>query len=130
MARLPRPHMSLSVKLAACLDALGFEPGEAIDWDHTWALGLRKLLPDGSYVPDANDPRYIRPKRRGAHIVKTRGSGATTAGSDVGNMRHFRNVTAKEQAFRDRMTAKADAKREPEKLVYGWPKRPFQKRRA
>ena len=98
--------MSLSVKLAACLDALGFAQGEDIEWDHTFALGLRKRLPDGRYEPDANDPRYIRPKRRADHAVKTRGNGATTAGSDVGNMRHFRKVTASQQEFRDRMTAK------------------------
>jgi hypothetical protein len=107
MSRLPRPHMSLSVKLAACLDALGFEPGEKIEWDHTFALGLRRRLPDGSYDPPANDPRYIRPKRIGEHAVKTRGNGATTAGSDVGNMRHIRALTASHAEFRSRMLAKS-----------------------
>lgn len=134
MPRLPRPHMSLSVKLAACLDALNLTPGKAkmllseewtlgerieqclewlgfgpddeIEWDHTWALGLRERTKDGGYIPDANDPRYIRPRLKETHAVKTRGNGATTAGSDVGNMRHFGHLTAKEQAFRDRLTRK------------------------
>lgn len=106
MSRLPRPHMSLSVKLAACLDALGFAPGEDIEWDHTWALGLRPRTADGGYDPPANDPRYIRPKRRGMHHIKTRGNGATTAGSDVGNMRHLRGLTKSQEEFQRRLLAK------------------------
>lgn len=103
---LPRPHMSLSVKLAACLDALGFAPDAEIEWDHTWALGLRERTPDGGYIPDANDPRYIRPRLKETHAVKTRGNGATTAGSDVGNMRHLRDLTASQEEFRRRMLVK------------------------
>jgi hypothetical protein len=128
MARLPRPHMSLSVKLAACLDALGFAPGEDIDWDHTWALGLRPRTPDGGYDPPANDPRYIRPKRRAMHAVKTRGNGATTAGSDVGNMRHFNHLTESQKAFRDRMLAKAPG--EPRQKSGRIPSRPFRRKEA
>lgn len=127
MARLPRPHMSLSVKLAACLDALGFEPGEPVEWDHTIALGLRKRLPDGRYEPDANDPRYIRPKRPGAHAVKTRGNGATTAGSDVGTMRHLRDLTASQEEFRRRMLAKKCGEPPPKRGAIR--SRPFQNRR-
>ena len=128
MAKLPRPHMSLSVKLAACLDALGFAQGEDIEWDHTFALGLRKRLADGRYDPDANDPRYIRPKRKGEHAIKTRGNGATTAGSDVGNMRHFRKVTASEQAFRSRLLEKATG--EPRQRQGRIPSRPFRRKEA
>lgn len=106
MARLPRPHMSLSVKLAACLDALGFKPDDVIEWDHTWALGLRERTADGGYIPAANDPRYIRPKVKDGHAVKTRGNGATTAGSDVGNMRHLRDLTKSQEEFRRRMNMK------------------------
>lgn len=106
MPRLPRPHMSLSVKLAACLDALGFAPDAEIEWDHTWALGLRERTADGGYIPDANDPRYIRPKLASVHGTKTRGNGATTAGSDIGNMRHLRGLTASQREFQRRMLAK------------------------
>lgn len=127
MARLPRPHMSLSVKLAACLDALGFKPDDEIEWDHVWALGLRERTADGGYIPDANDPRYIRPRLKDGHAVKTRGNGATTAGSDVGNMRHLRDLTRKEREFRERLLMKEAGKRiiggKPKK--YQWPSRPF-----
>lgn len=122
--------MSLSVKLAACLDALGFEPGEEIEWDHTFALGLRKRLPDGRYEPDANDPRYIRPKRPDTHAVKTRGNGATTAGSDVGNMRKVRHLTADHIEFQRRMMAKATGEPSERKHKSPWPKRPFGQRRT
>lgn len=98
MARLPRPHMSLSVKLAACLDALGFKPDDVIEWDHTWALGLRERTQDGGYIPAANDPRYIRPKVKDGHAVKTRGNGATTAGSDVGRIAKVRRIIRKREA--------------------------------
>lgn len=113
MSRLPRPHMSLSVKLAACLDALGFKPDDEIEWDHTWALGLRERTDDGGYIPAANDPRYIRPKVKDGHAVKTRGNGATTAGSDVGNMRHVRDLTKSQEEFRRRMLTKECGKPPP-----------------
>ncbi len=80
---LPRPHMPVSVQRDACLILLGFLPGEKIEWHHAPALGLRKRLPDGRYDPDANDPNYIVPLRKADHAKQTRGTKATTAGSDV-----------------------------------------------
>ncbi len=103
MPRLPRPHMSLSVKLAACLDALGFKPDDEIEWDHTWALGLRERTADGGYIPDANDPRYIRPKLKEQHAVKTRGNGATTAGSDVHVIAKTKRLAREQEEFRRRV---------------------------
>lgn len=123
---LPRPHMSLSVKLAACLDALGFKPDDEIEWDHTWALGLRERTADGGYIPDANDPRYIRPRLKETHALKTRGNGATTAGSDVGNMRHLRDLTKSQEEARRRMLAKQCGK--PRERTGTIPSRPFDKR--
>lgn len=105
MARLPRPHMSLSVKLAACLDALGFAPDAEIEWDHVFALGLRERTPDGGYIPDANDPRYIRPRLKEDHAVKTRGNGATTAGSDVHVIAKVKRLSKAEEEFRWRLTS-------------------------
>jgi len=97
MAHLPRPHMSLAFKVAACLDALGFGPDDKIEWDHEPALGLRERTPDGGYIPDANDPRYIRPRRKEEHAVKTRGNGATTAGSDVHRIAKVRRIIRKRE---------------------------------
>lgn len=107
MARLPRPHMSLSVKLAACLDALGFPLDAEIEWDHTWALGLRPRTADGGYDPPANDPRYIRPKMKGEHATKTRGNGATTAGSDVHLIAKGKRLAKNQEAFREMLMSKA-----------------------
>jgi hypothetical protein len=72
------------------------EPVE-LELDHEPALGLRDVDPaTGEHRPHQHDPRYLvwRPKAR--HAVKTRGTGATTAGSDVGEMRKTRQlVTAR-----------------------------------
>lgn len=151
---LPRPHMSLSVKLAACLDALGYEPGDAkylwgvgwtlgekiaqclewlgfepddeIEWDHQPALVLRKRTADGGYDPPANDPRYIRPMRKADHKVKTIGRGATTAGSDVGNARHLGDLIESHAGHERRMAGKQCGK--PRERTGTIPSRPFDKR--
>ncbi|WP_232629115.1 hypothetical protein [Methylobacterium sp. Leaf118] len=61
--------------------------------DHDPALGLRDVCPKtGQHVPHQHDDRYLvfRPDYR--HAIKTRGNGATTAGSDVGEMRKTRQL--------------------------------------
>lgn len=71
------------------------EPVE-LELDHEPALGLRDVDPaTGEHRPHQHDPRYLvwRPKAR--HAVKTRGTGATTAGSDVGEMRKTRQLVEK-----------------------------------
>lgn len=80
-----RKAIPLGVKLHACLLLLGFSDEDiaaGIDWDHQPALAFREIV-DGRMVPDANDPRYIRPMRKADHKVKTVGTRATTAGSDI-----------------------------------------------
>lgn len=152
MPRLPRPHMSLSVKLAACLDALGYEQGDAkylwgagwtlggkiaqclewlgfkpddeIEWDHTWALGLRERTEDGGYIPDANDPRYIRPRLKETHAVKTRGNGATTAGSDVHRIAKVKRLVKKRQQIPPEVGV-AIGKAIQKRAKRQWPSRPF-----
>ena len=103
MARLPRRHVPLATQLAVALRQLGFVKPQL---DHDPALGLRERAPDGGYIPDEHSPDHLVWRDAEEHAVKTRGNGATTAGSDVGNMRHLRKLTASQQAFRDRMTAK------------------------
>jgi hypothetical protein len=125
MPRLPRRKVPDRIGLIVALRQLGFvEP----QLDHDPALGLRERTPDGKYVPDEHDPAYLIWREKAEHIVKTRGNGATTAGSDVGNMRHFRDVTASEQAFRDRLLQKAPG--EPRQKSGRIPSRPFQRRQA
>lgn len=103
MARLPRQHIPLATQLAVALRQLGLvEP----QLDHDPALGLRKRTPDGGYDPHEHSPGHLVWRDKAEHAIKTRGNGATTAGSDVGNMRHLRHLTEKERAFRDRMLRK------------------------
>lgn len=79
-----RPHMSLSVKLQAAILQLGLDPAR-VDFDHNPALGLREFNEETkTYTPDANDPKFITVlERGGAHRIKTSGTPATSAGSDI-----------------------------------------------
>lgn len=79
-----RPHMPLSVKLEAAVRQLGLDPA-SVDFDHDPALGLREFDEETkTYSPDANDPRYITVRSRDDdHRIKTSGTKATTAGSDI-----------------------------------------------
>jgi hypothetical protein len=68
------------------------EPVE-LELDHDPALGLRDVDPaTGQHIPHQHDDRFLvwRPKQ--THAGKTRGTGATTAGSDVGEMRKTRQL--------------------------------------
>lgn len=104
-----RKAIPLGAKLHAALLLLGFtdEQIPLLQWDHEPALGLRAVDAEtGEMTPHPNDPRFLRPMLPDAHAVKTRGAGATTAGSDVGKMKKLRKLIAKETAFRERVLAK------------------------
>jgi len=123
MKRPPRKHISLAVKLAACLDALGFDVAarEEIEWEHTIPLALRAFDPEtGKYDPDEHDPRYLRPMLKGPHKIKTFGTPATTAGSDIGNIAKVKRLSRKEAEFRQRLLA---AEPHPESKKRKWPTR-------
>lgn len=107
---MKRPHIPLSVKLAAALLQLGLDPKTA-ELDHDPALARRRRLPDGSTDPAPNDPNFLRWKSPEAHAEKTFGRGGekriTTAGSDIGEITKERHLAEDEQAFRARLLAKA-----------------------
>ena len=80
-----RKAIPLGVKLHACLLLLGFTDEEivgGVDFDHQPALAFREVV-DGVMMPASNDPHYLRPMRRAEHRIKTSGTKATSAGSDV-----------------------------------------------
>jgi hypothetical protein len=85
-------------QIADLMQKLGMVPvSEPVELqlDHDPALGLRDVHPvTGEHSPHQHDPRYLvwRPKLR--HAAKTHGNGATTAGSDVGEMRKTRQLVA------------------------------------
>lgn len=67
-----------------------------VHWDHEPALRLRDIAPDGlDYIPPQNDPDYIDALCPEAHHAKTRGTGATTAGTDIGKIKKERRRSRK-----------------------------------
>lgn len=102
----PRRTPPLGVQLEAAkrqiigfMQTLGMIPADVdpasvkLECDHDPALGLRDIDPvTRQHVPHQHDARHLvfRPDTR--HAVKTRGTGATTAGSDVGEMRKTRQL--------------------------------------
>lgn len=120
---LPRRKVPLAIALKVALRQLGLKKPEL---DHDPALGLRERTPDGGYIPDEHDPDYLVWRDAEEHALKTRGNGATTAGSDVGNMRHLRDLTKSQEEARRRMLAKQCG--QPRERTGTIPSRPFDKR--
>lgn len=86
-------------QIADLMKKLGMIPVEVpmedlrLECDHDPALGLRDVDPaTGQHLPHQHDERYLVFRPDLAHTVKTRGTGATTAGSDVGEMRKTRQL--------------------------------------
>ena len=126
-----RKHISLLTKLHAALYQLGFEPHE-VELDHAPALALREWDEAAQdKIPPAYDPRYLVWMPKAEHAVKTRGAGATTAGSDIGKMKKLRKLVAKETAFRERVLAKGGQATapKPKKPRRPWPSRPIPNRK-
>jgi len=121
-----RKAIPLGVKLHACLILLGFTDEQiagGIEWDHDPALAIRALDEHGNLHPPANDPHYIRPLTKPDHAEKTRGRGATTAGSDVGRAAKLKRLEAMNAAYRDLILRKAEGEPPPEtkKRKRPWP---------
>lgn len=129
-----RKAIPLGVKLHACLILLGFTDEQiaaGVEWDHDPALSIRALDDQGNLHPAANDPHYIRPLTKPAHAEKTRGRGATTAGSDVGRAAKLKRLEKMNAAYREIVLRKIDGEPPPEtkKRKRPWPSRPFPKQR-
>lgn len=104
MSAEKRRPVPLSKSLPAALAQLeslmrkaGMIPVEvtAVEWelDHDPALGLRDVDPaTGQHQPHQHDERFLVWRPKAKHALKTRGAGATTAGSDVGEMRKTRQL--------------------------------------
>lgn len=125
-----RKAIPVGVKLHAALLLLGFSDEEisgGVEWDHDPALALRLVDQEtGQLMPHPNDPHHLRPLRKADHAVKTRGAGATTAGSDVGNAAKLKRLERDRRGgeeYRRRLLAKAEGEPPPEtkKRKYQWP---------
>ncbi len=115
MARLPRRKVPLAIALKVALRQLGFAKPEL---DHQPALGLRERTPDGGYIPHEHDPDYLVWRDAEEHAVKTRGNGATTAGSDVHAIAKVKRLLKAEEEFRRGLL-----EYDPTQVDNNWPKR-------
>lgn len=117
-----RPHMSISVKLKATLIALGLDP-DHVDFDHDPPLALRFFDEEtGTYQPDANDPKYIKPLDRAKHRDKTGGDLGQIAARKRADKALAEKVN-KQAARRLGMSTPSAAKPKSK-----WPPRSFPKR--
>lgn len=111
-----RPHMGLRVQRDAALIMLGLDPSQ-IDWDHDPAIHLRQWDEEaGDTIPGANDPRFITPRARDDHKVKTK--------KDVGRIAKVRRLSDEHEAFQRRLSSPDRREKKPSR----WPKRGFGKR--
>ena len=125
MPRLPRRKVPLAIALKVALRQLGFKKPEL---DHDPALGLRERTPDGKYIPDEHDPDHLVWREAEDHAVKTRGNGATTAGSDVHVIAKTKRLAKAEEEHRRRMLAQYCAVSDPpSRRKRTIPSRPFPK---
>lgn len=67
--------------------------------DHNPALGVRKRLRSGRYVPDANDPDYLVYREKHDHHIKTTVAGDHGQYSDVALMKRERRRIKKEKGL-------------------------------
>ena len=131
MTAARRKHISLLTKLHAALYQLGFEPHE-VELDHAPALALREWDEAAQdTIPPASDPRYLVWMPKADHAVKTRGAGATTAGSDIGKMKKLRKLVAQQAEFQAKILAKGGQATapKPKKPRRPWPSRPIPNRK-
>lgn len=103
--RPPRRTIPVAVKRAViarqwgvchgdrCYAGVDSKPGSNTHFDHAWALRLRDINADGTdYVPHQHDDRYIDALCPPCHHAKTHGTGATTAGTDIGKIKKERKA--------------------------------------
>jgi hypothetical protein len=125
---IPRRRVPLATQLAAALNQLGLL-GKEPELDHEPPLALRKVNAAlGDYDPPQHDPRYLRWLAKAEHKIKTSGTKATSAGSDIWKISHGKRLTQTEEEFIRRILAKEPGKsaRPPSR----WPRRKMQRRRT
>lgn len=77
--------------ICGCGQPVSWQTKSDTHFDHEPALRLRAINADGTdYIPAQHDPRYIDARCPESHHAKTHGTGASTAGSDVGKIKKER----------------------------------------
>ena len=105
--------MTAQSRCPLCGEKLGDIKGVQFDHVHALALGGTDTLDN------------LRAVHIACHAVKTHGNGATTRGSDIGEIAHGRKVVRAHEEFRARLLAKDAGKDKPRSK---WASRPFPKR--
>jgi hypothetical protein len=106
MTKPVRKRVPVNIALAVALRQLGFEMHE-VELDHDPALGLRNINADGTdWDPPQHDARYLVWRPKAEHRVKTSGTKATTAGSDVQVIAKGKRLARDTEEFRRRILAK------------------------
>lgn len=85
------------------------------EFDHEPALALRDVNKAGTdYVPPQHDPDYIIARCPASHLAKTSGTGATTAGTDIGKIKkqRKREKAMMPQRFKRRIPSRPFRRRE------------------
>lgn len=116
-------------KVCPCGCGLELTIGLPTHWDHEPALRLRNVNRRRTdYIPKQHDRRYIVGRCVPSHKVKTHGTGATTAGTDIGKISKERRRSRKPRFKRPIPS------RPMQSSKTRWPKqklqsRPFQRRK-
>jgi hypothetical protein len=122
---IPRRKVPLRTQLAAALDQLGLDPATA-ELDHTPALGLRAINAAlGDYDPPQLDPQYLRWRGKAEHRIKTSGTKATSAGSDIWKIAHGKRLSREHEEFCRRILRKEPGR--SARPASRWPKRPMRR---
>jgi hypothetical protein len=107
MERPKRRTIPVAVKRAVCARqkwvckcgcgmVVSEKPGTGTKFDHRPPLRLRDVLPDGSdYIPPQHSVEHLDAICNAEHHRRTHGTGATTAGSDIGAIKKERRRAKK-----------------------------------
>lgn len=98
-----------------CGQVVYYETKSNTEFDHEPALALRDVNEAGTdYVPPQLDPDYIVARCPDSHLIKTSGSGATTAGTDIGKIKkqRKREKAMMPQRFKRRIPSRPFRRRE------------------
>lgn len=113
-----RKPIPIRVKLRAALRAAGLNPDLPIEWDHEPAVQLRVYdTAIGDTIPGCNDDRYIVPRQKDEHRIKT-------TKRDIPEIAKTKRLSATQEAARARMLLK-DEGVVMVKPTSRWPKRRF-----
>lgn len=120
--------VKVEVLMRALAEAKGLPSDTRFEFDHEPALCLRDFdTATGDFQPAQNDPHFIVARTEEDHHVKTFGTKATTAGSDIHQRAHGRRLRVTTAEHMQAMDAKAGLCDPPERKPSRLKSRGFEK---